>query len=338
MVNKEIKKKNIFNEFTIHTGQHYDKNMSQIFFDQLSMEDPKYNLDINDLPYGNMIGRQTEEIEKILLDESPDTVIVYGDTNSTLSGALAACNLSLRLAHVESGLRSYNRLMPEEINRIITDHLADLLFTPTSQSQKNLVNEGIDNSKVFFVGDTMLDAYNFFIKNGKFKSNIINELNVSESNYLLCTIHRRENINSIERMILLIEILAAIPQKVIFVIHPNTKKKINNYKLKFSKNVKTIDPLGYFDMMFLLTSSLGILTDSGGVQKEACFVKKPCFVFRNETEWVELINSQNNYLISGKEDFLKYFKKMDEIKNKQEIFGDGHASKKIIQIIGDFHG
>ena len=301
-------KKNI-NEVIIHTGQHFDKNMSDIFFNEMKIPKPKYNLKIQSLTHGAMTGRQIEEIEKILFIEKPDWVLVYGDTNSTLSGALAACKMNIQIAHIESGLRSFNKNMPEEINRILTDHLSDILFVPSSNAKNNLINEGISKIKIKNVGDIMYETSIFFADIASQKSNIIKRLNLTKKEYVLS--------------------FSKLP--VFMPIHPRTLKKIKEYNLTIEKNINFIPPLGYLDMLLLEKNAGLIATDSGGIQKEAYFYQVPCLTLREETEWIELVQSGANHLCGSNVNKIKSFinKRFTEIEFKN-LYGDGMTSSKIL--------
>ena len=258
-------------EIIIHTGQHFDHKMSNLFFDEMNISKPKYNLDINSLSHGSMTGRMIEKIEDILKIEKPDNIIVYGDTNSTLAGALAAKKLNIHISHVESGLRSYNMLMPEEINRILTDRISDFLFCPTEASVDNLIKEGFLNfdCKIFNVGDIMYDSALYFEKLSDEKSNIIKKVCLGANNFVLATIHRQENTDCQINFSKIIESLNYLSNqiKVIIPVHPRVSSLFKKYKL--SENIKLIEPVGYLDMIQLIKKSKLIITDSGGLQKES---------------------------------------------------------------------
>ena len=317
-------------EVIIHTGQHFDANMSDIFFEQMDIPKPNYNLGIGSLSHGAMTGRMIEGIEEIVIKEKPDWLLVYGDTNSTLAGAIVASKLHIKLAHVEAGLRSYNMKMPEEVNRILTDRISNVLFCPTTTAINNLKKEGYDNvdCTIFNVGDVMYDAALYY-KNKSQKPNF--EL---PKKYVLSTIHRAENTDFKEKLTSIVESFNEINKiiPVVLTLHPRTKKYINKYNLK--PEFKLIDPVGYLEMVYLLNNCELVMTDSGGLQKEAYFFKKPCVTLRDQTEWVELVDSGANVLtkISNKE-ILKTF---ELIRNKQidfsrELYGDGNTANKIIQ-------
>ncbi|MCW6090318.1 non-hydrolyzing UDP-N-acetylglucosamine 2-epimerase [Clostridium sporogenes] len=320
-------------EILVHTGQHYDENMSKVFFEELQIPKPDYNLEIGSGNHGEQTGKMLVELEKIYLKEKPDLVLVYGDTNSTLAGALCASKLLIPVAHIEAGLRSFNMNMPEEQNRILTDHISRLLFVPTITAEKNLHTEGI-NRGVYNVGDVMFDAVLHFNKLAEQKESILDKISVKSGEYILTTIHRAENTNDINRLKNIIEALNKSRNKIVLPLHPRTKKYIENYNLQFSDNIKLIEPVGYLDMITLEMNSQKIVTDSGGVQKEAFFMKKPCITMRDETEWVETVQNGWNVIVGTDGDkILKsivYFKpKMKQ----QNIFGNGKAGNKILDII-----
>ena len=321
-------------EIIINTNQHFDQNMSSIFFDEMLIPKPKYNLGIDSLSHGAMTGRQIEAIEIILLKEKPDSVLVYGDTNSTLSGALAAAKLSIPVFHVEAGLRSFNRKMPEEINRVLTDHLSELLFTPTESANYNLHQEGFSNAKVKMVGDVMYDAAIFFGKRAEEKSKVLNRLNLKHKTYLLGTIHRAENTDNKEKLSNIFKAFRDSPLPVYIPLHPRTKIKIEEYNIPINGSINIIDPLGFMDMIKLEKSALKILTDSGGVQKEAFFFKVPCITIREETEWIELIKNGANELVGSNTDkILESISKKVVSIEKSLLYGAGNASSRIKDII-----
>ncbi|NLP56687.1 non-hydrolyzing UDP-N-acetylglucosamine 2-epimerase [Lutibacter sp. B1] len=293
VLSRVISKHNEIEEVIIHTGQHFDTNMSAVFFDEMEIPKPTYNLNINGLSHGAMTGQMLLKIEEVLVNEKPDLVVVYGDTNSTLAGALAAKKLHIKVAHVEAGLRSFNMKMPEEVNRILTDRIADLLLCPTATAIENLKNEGFDNftSKVVKCGDIMKDAVEFYGKISAKKSTIISKLDLMENEFVLATIHRQENTDDIEKLKGIIAGLEEIDRqkKVILPLHPRTKGILEKNNLKTS--LTTIEPVGYFDMLELLKKCNLVVTDSGGLQKEAFFNKKYGIIAREETEWIELVKN-----------------------------------------------
>ncbi len=299
VLSQAVRKKH--NEILVHTGQHYDDNMSDVFFEELGIPAPQYHLGVGSGLHGAQTGAMLTGIEKVLVKERPDWVLVFGDTNSTLAGALAAAKLHTRVAHIEAGLRSFNRSMPEEINRILTDHLSDLLFCPSQNAANNLAGEGII-SGVHVVGDVMYAALISAVRQSKNRNNLLTKLNVTEKQYLLATVHRAENTNDLERMQNIISAFCSLGEPVIFPVHPRTRQaleKINNGpngKSLNLDNIKLIDPVGYLDMACLESNARMILTDSGGIQKEAYWLKVPCVTLRDETEWVKTVETGWNCL------------------------------------------
>jgi UDP-GlcNAc3NAcA epimerase len=293
VLSRTISKHKEVEEVIVHTGQHYDANMSDIFFDEMGIPKPTYNLAINGLSHGAMTGQMLQKIEDVLLIEKPDLVVVYGDTNSTLAGTLAAKKLNIRVAHVEAGLRSFNMKMPEEINRILTDRISDLLLCPTDTAVSNLMNEGFENipTKIIKCGDIMKDAVEFYSKVSDEKSSIIKDLKLQKNEFVLATIHRQENTDTIENLKSIFEGFQEISKtkQVVLPLHPRTKAILDKNRLNY--NIKIINPVGYFDMLELLKNCNLVITDSGGLQKEAFFNKKHCIIAREETEWVELVSN-----------------------------------------------
>ncbi len=297
-LSKELRKKQ--REIIVHTGQHYDKELSEVFFSELSIPKPDYNLGIGSAEHGKQTGRMLEAIEKVLLSEKPDIVIVYGDTNSTLAGALAAAKQNIPVAHVEAGLRSYKKSMPEEINRVLTDHISSFLFCPTPTSVKNLKEEGI-TKRVHLVGDVMYDSLRDHIEVAERKSRIMRKLSLRKREFYLLTIHRAENTDIRENLQKVIQIIANLDQEVVFPIHPRTKKKLKEFKLLNRmlslSNLILINPVSYLDMLILEKNARFVLTDSGGVQKEAYFLRTPCLTLREQTEWVETLENHHNQIV-----------------------------------------
>ena len=298
-------------EFLVHTGQHFDENMSRVFFDEMGIPEPSENLSISGGGHGSMTGKMLISIEELIIQQEPNCVLVYGDTNSTLAGALAASKLNVPCAHVEAGLRSDNRAMPEEINRILTDHACDLLFAPTDDAVRRLKLEGIPHEKVIRTGDVMLDAALLYGEKAKSESVVLDRLELEEKKYALCTLHRAENVDSREVVEWLISGLGEIARDlpVLLPLHPRTKARLKEFELfeTLPQGIRTVDPVGYLDILRLESSAALILTDSGGMQKEAFFQKVPCVTLRSETEWTELLPGGHNRLacpladsISGK--------------------------------------
>ena len=332
VLSRVIKKHNKIEEIIIHTGQHFDANMSDVFFDEMEIPKPKYNLNINSLSHGAMTGKMLEEIEKILLVELPDAVVVYGDTNSTIAGALAAKKMQIKVVHIEAGLRSFNMEMPEEINRILTDRISDLLCCPTNAAIKNLKNEGFFNLpiKIDKSGDIMKDAVEFYSISSETKSSIIKDLELEKNEFVLATIHRQENTDDILKIKSIFSALETInlTKKVILPLHPRTKKVLENYGIE--PNIEFIEPVGYFDILELLKNCSMVVTDSGGLQKEAFFNKKNCIIVREETEWIELVeNSFAKIAGSNKSKIISAFNSFLDTNSNFEInlFGDNVGEK-----------
>jgi len=327
-------------EVIVHTGQHFDPNMSALFFEEMEIPEPKYNLEISNLTHGAMTGRMLESIEEILIREKPEMVLVYGDTNSTLAGALAASKLNIRVGHIEAGLRSFNNKMPEEINRIITDRISSILFCPTLTAIENLQREGFANFDCQLInsGDVMQDAAMFYSRSSDKNSTVLEKLNLDQKPFVLVTIHRQENTNDPEKLNDIINALNQISDDatVILPLHPRTRNIIaeSGIKLRF----KPIDPVGYFDMIQLLKHCSIVLTDSGGVQKEAFFFQKHCITLREETEWTELVEHGYNVLVGS--DSLKILKAYELMKSKfsdfaRNLYGNGHASETIAKLLAN---
>lgn len=322
-----------FEEIIVHTGQHYDANMSDVFFDELGIPHPKYHLNVGSGSHGAMTGAMLVAIEEVLLEEEPDYVMVYGDTNSTLAGALAASKLLIPVIHVEAGLRSFNMSMPEEQNRILTDHISNLLFVPTQTAIDNLVREGITKG-VHNVGDVMFDGILHFSKIAAEKSEILAQLGVSENAYLLCTIHRAENTNDISRLKGIVKGLNDSKEQIILPLHPRTQKYLNDYEIALGANIRVIEPVGYLDMVRLETGAKKIVTDSGGVQKEAFFLGKPCITMRDETEWVETVENGWNVIVGADaEKITRAINSFDPTLERKSYFGNGTAARQMADLI-----
>jgi UDP-N-acetylglucosamine 2-epimerase (non-hydrolysing) len=337
-ISKELRK--YFDEVVIHTGQHYDYELSKVFFEQLNIPEPNYNLNIGSGTHGWQTGELLKRLEEVLVKEKPNLVLVHGDTNSTLAGALAAVKLHIKVAHIEAGLRSFNRMMPEEINRIIVDHISDYLFAPTETAVKNLYNEGIREG-VYLTGDIMYDALLQSIKVARIKSNILKKLSLRPKEYLLATVHRAENTDNKNNLENIVNALIESKELIVFPIHPRTVKQLNNYGLyeKISKveNVLLVPPVSYLDMLILEENSKKIITDSGGIQKEAYFLKVPCVTLRRETEWVETVEDGWNILVdTDKEKIIHAIKEFEPHGNVYSYkFGDGRSVEKIVRILKD---
>jgi UDP-GlcNAc3NAcA epimerase len=336
-VSREISKHKEIEEIIVHTGQHYDANMSDIFFEEMQIPKPNYFLGIGGKSHGAMTGQMIEKIEKVVISEKPDWMMVYGDTNSTLAGAIVASKLHVKLAHIEAGLRSFNLRMPEEINRILTDRVSSVLFCPTDTAIRNLKNEGYENlqCKIVKSGDVMQDGAIFYKSLSK-KPNI--EIN---KNFILCTIHRPENTDDEVRLKSILEALneIAMEKQVLLPLHPRTRKIIDNLKLNVSK-LKVIDPVGYLEMVWLIDNCKIVMTDSGGLQKEAYFFNKQCITLRDQTEWVELVEHGVNFLVGAKKDeILNIYHNLNDFTrtfDRLNLYGAGNASSIITKNLVDF--
>jgi UDP-GlcNAc3NAcA epimerase len=338
VLSRIISKYNTVEEVIVHTGQHYDANMSDIFFSEMEIPKPKYNLSIHGLSHGAMTGQMLEKIEAILVVEKPELVVVYGDTNSTLAGALAAKKRHMKVVHIEAGLRSFNMKMPEEINRILTDRISDLLLCPTDTAIENLQLEGFENmpSKIVKCGDIMKDAVEFYSEFSSEKSNIMAALNLKKDEFVLATIHRQENTDSIENLKAIFKGLEEISKKkwVVMPLHPRTKAILNKENLHF--NLKIMDPVGYFDMLELLKYCSLVVTDSGGLQKEAFFNKKHCIIAREETEWVELVSNKFAIIVgSDSNKMVDAFQKFQHSSSNfdMNLFGDNVGEQIYTEIL-----
>lgn len=332
VVSAAISKSLNLKEIIVHTGQHFDANMSNIFFDQLGIPKPHHQLDINSGSHGSMTGRMLEAIEKICLEEKPDRLMVYGDTNSTLAGALAASKLHIPVAHIEAGLRSFNMHMPEEINRILTDQVSDILFCPTDTAVKNLNNEGFKNKPVHVlnVGDVMQDSSLFFAEKAVKSESMAH---IPNSNFIVATLHRAENTDDLGRLKSIISALNYIHNNILPVVlplHPRTQKVVKSLGLQLEMYV--LEPVGYLEMLWLLKHCDAVVSDSGGVQKEAFFFNKPCITMRDQTEWVELIDNGVNVLAGADFDKIISLTKLmlnKEISDPFNLYGGGTAALKI---------
>ncbi len=313
----------------IHTGQHYDYAMSAVFFEELGIPEPDYNLGVGSASHGRQTGEMLISIEETLQDEKPDCVVVYGDTNSTLAGALAAAKLHLPVAHVEAGLRSFDRSMPEEINRVLTDHVADVLFCPTETARFNLSREGIAQGVVNF-GDVMYDALLQSLDVLDRPSSLLDSLGVRPGNYLLVTVHRPGNTDHRENLVSILDALAEMDEEIIFPAHPRTSQAISRLGHDLPSNVRLLEPVSYVNMLTLERGARLILTDSGGVQKEAYFFGVPCVTLREETEWVETVEAGWNLLVAAsKPRILEAVRDFCPQGQQPPIFGDGRASERI---------
>ncbi|MDP8205975.1 MAG: UDP-N-acetylglucosamine 2-epimerase (non-hydrolyzing) [Candidatus Electryonea clarkiae] len=340
-ISNELRKKHDVDEVLLHTGQHYDDDLSEIFFQELMIPKPKYNLGVGSASHGIQTAKILEGIEK------PDIVVVYGDTNSTLAGALAAVKLHIPIAHIEAGLRSFNKKMPEEVNRILTDHAVDLLFAPTKTAVRNLLHEGVNPDIIFSAGDVMYDAALFYLNEISDNDKIINDIGVQSGKYILATIHRQENTDDPARLRSIFDGLCQISEEypVVLPLHHRTSKVLENEGMLagVEKKLHLLNPIGYLDMLTLEKNSCLIVTDSGGIQKEAYFCKVPCVTLRDQTEWVELLDSGWNTLnptVSAKqvyEDIVGALsKERDPDSLVDDLYGGGKASKETVEIIVDY--
>ena len=344
-------------ELIVHTGQHYDDNMSAIFFSEMGIPEADYNLSVGSGNHGAQTAKMMEGIEIILLKERPDALLVYGDTNSTLAGALAAAKIHIPVVHIEAGLRSYNKSMPEEINRITCDHCSTLLFSPTNQGISNLVKEGfsttihskasIDHPLVFKTGDIMFDNSMYFSSIANEKQGLVEKLQLTPGEFILCTIHRDSNTDKPEHLNQIIRGLLQIQQisnqVLVLPLHPRTRKKMTELlepavaeELQDNSRIQVIDPAGFLDMISLESRCSMVITDSGGVQKEAFFFKKPCIILREQTEWVEIVENGNALLVGSSEE--KLIEAYHQLTTKKDytyppFFGDGHASEEICRLM-----
>ncbi|MBO1511765.1 non-hydrolyzing UDP-N-acetylglucosamine 2-epimerase [Metabacillus bambusae] len=336
-VSRELRRS--YQEIIVNTGQHYDHNMAGVFFEELNIPTPDYDLGVGSGSHGKQTGDMLAKIEQVIFDEQPDAVLVYGDTNSTLAGALAASKLHIPLFHVEAGLRSYNKLMPEEVNRVLTDHISSLLFCPTEHAISNLKKEGITENAIA-VGDVMYDAVKYNIKIAE-KNYSLAKFNVEKGNYILATIHRAENTDDKSRLEAIFKSLNLLADPIILPLHPRTEKLLKEnglyHLIEESTNIKIISPVSYLEMLLLEQNAKAIITDSGGVQKEAYFAKVPCFTLRDQTEWVETVEVGWNLLVNPIEHDLAHlitsFKEPSYVEN---LYGDGNASLKIVEHINHF--
>ncbi len=324
VLSRVIRRHRLLEEVIVHTGQHFDKNMSDVFFEEMQIPHPRYNLAINGLGHGAMTGQMLEKIEEVLLVETPALVIVYGDTNSTLAGALAARKLHIPVAHVEAGLRSFNMRMPEETNRILTDRISDLLFCPTQTAMDNLQQEGFDHFKaeVVLSGDIMKDAVEFYSEHIPAEENIVSKLRLKSDDFVLATIHRQENTDDEDILEAIFNSLGKIHRdcEVVAPLHPRTAKAIEQFGIL--TDVTVIDPVGYLEMLQLLQHCKIVVTDSGGLQKEAFFSKRPCLVVRPQTEWVELVQYGFARLTSAKNLYDEFSKGFEPLDHSIDLFGN----------------
>ncbi|WP_263840137.1 non-hydrolyzing UDP-N-acetylglucosamine 2-epimerase [Salinibacter sp.] len=333
-----------FEEVFVHTGQHYDDNMSSVFFDELGISTPDYNLGIGSATHGAQTGRMLESVEVVLKEENPDVVVVYGDTNSTLAGALAATKLQVFVAHVEAGLRSFNRRMPEEVNRVLTDHASDALFAPTPEAVQNLRQEGVASSKILEVGDVMYDAVLHYAEKAEKTKSLFGEIGLERGSYILATIHRAENTDNPDRLAAIFGALMEVADDidVVLPLHPRTENVLQKEGLfeDVDRQLCLTEPLGYLSMMLLERNSCLIATDSGGVQKEAYFHRVPCVTLRDETEWTELVDHGWNVVTSptSNESIRASISgRIGTTGDDVDLYGDGKAASRIVDyLVGQF--
>ena len=319
-------------EVIIHTGQHYDTNMSDVFFQELDIPTPHHNLGVGGGTHGQNTGRMLEKLEALMQVEKPDWVLVYGDTDSTLAGALAASKLHIPIAHVEAGLRSFNRHMPEEINRVLTDHASSVLFAPTVTAVNHLANEGVFGNKVQLVGDVMYDAALFYKARAKPPADAI-VVNWEPRSFALSTIHRAENTDNLDRMKGILAGLASASYPIVLPIHPRTRTRLAQIGLVMPSNVHVIDPVSYLEMMWLEMNCRLVITDSGGVQKEAYFYDKPCVTLRDETEWTELVELGVNQLVGADPKRISMGLSMSVANtcfHNKEVYGTGQSGVRVV--------
>jgi len=324
--------------FILHTGQHYSYEMDRVFFDELELPQPKYNLDVGSGTHAEQTGRIMIGVEKVLMKERPDIVLVQGDTNTTLAGALAAAKLQIKVGHVEAGLRSFDRRMPEEINRVLTDHISDYLFAPTENAKQNLLREGLDGSRIYVTGNTIVDAVYQNLEIAKKKVSVLKDLGLKPEGYFLVTAHRQENVDVKERLEGILKGLELIRQEfsmpVVFPMHPRTRRRIREFGLSLD-GIEVINPLGFLEFLQLEANARLVLTDSGGVQEETCILKVPCVTLRDNTERPETLEVGSNVLAgTDPESILESVRIMlDRERSWENPFGDGRAGERIVRII-----
>ncbi len=330
-VSREVRK--VHEEVLVHTGQHYDYLLSEVFFHDLGIPTPDHHLEIGSGSHGVQTGRMLGAIEEVIAKEEPEIVLVYGDTNSTLAGALAAAKMHVPVAHVEAGLRSFDRRMPEEVNRVLTDHCSDLLFCPTATAVRNLAAEGV-TAGVHLTGDVMVDALRENLPLARVRSTV----DLPPKGYYLATVHRAGNTDDPAALRAIMEAFSRLDTPVVFPVHPRTRKKFSEYGITQAVNVQLVEPLPYFDMLALLSSARAVLTDSGGVQKEAYILEVPCVTLREKTEWVETVEDGWNVLVGADADRIvaEAERAGDAPRQHSARFGDGQAAARIAAIIGEF--
>jgi UDP-GlcNAc3NAcA epimerase len=335
LVSKELRKRH--EEVLVHTGQHYDIELSKIFFDELSIPQPDYNLGVGSDTHARQTGKIMISVEDTLVSEKPDSVLVYGDTNSTLAGALAAVKLHIPVAHVEAGPRMFDKNIPEEVNRVLTDHVSSLLFAPTQTAVDNLKREGI-NDGVHFTGDVMLDSFLQFSGFAQRNSKILHELGLGRGQYLLATVHRARNTEIEENLKNIVEAFSSTEERIVFPVHPRAMKYLKQYglysQMKNASNVLLISPVGYLDSIILTQNAKRVLTDSGGLQKEAYFSKVPCITLDEATGWPETVEDGWNILVGAdKHKIVEAIKRFEPKGNQRDVFGEGKAVERITSLL-----
>ncbi|OIB56110.1 non-hydrolyzing UDP-N-acetylglucosamine 2-epimerase [Natrialba sp. SSL1] len=337
-VSKELQ--STHNETIVHTGQHYDEELSDVFFEELGIPEPDYNLDIGSDSHGRQTAAMLEGIEEIIETEEPDIVLLYGDTNSTLAGAIAASKIDPVVAHVEAGLRSYNREMPEEINRVLTDHASDLLFPPSESAADTLEQEGITEG-VHVVGDVMYDAILWARDVAETESDVLERVGIEEGDFILSTVHRAGNTDDPDRLESIVDALSNAPFPVVLPVHPRTENRLREYGMweRATSELEVIDPVGYLDFVRLIDASERVATDSGGVQKEAFYLDTPCVTMRDETEWIETMESGWNVLVGAdREQIEKELRVNRYLEEKPTPYGDGTAAEAIVAVLTEYIG
>ena len=320
-------------EFLVHTGQHYDDAMSDLFFRQLGIPAPDVNLGIGSGSHGEQTGAMLPAIESVVLEQRPDCLLVYGDTNSTLAGALVGAKLHVPVVHVEAGLRSYDRRMPEEVNRVVADHLSTLLLCPTETAVRNLAKEGLTKG-VAVTGDVMLDAFLQHAKIARESAETVSSLGLSKGGYALVTVHRAENVDDPAVLARVIRGVNESRRRAVFPVHPRTRKALATADIQPAENVRLIDPVGYLEMLVLEEGAGVIVTDSGGVQKEAYFAGRPCVTLRETTEWTETVAAGWNVLVgSNPEEIARAIREFRPDGARPNLFGDGHASERVVEAL-----
>ena len=321
-------------EILVHTGQHYDVSLSQAFFDELDIPVPKYNLDAGSGTHTSQTSKVMLRLEEVLLKEKPDLLIVRGDTNSTLAGGIVASKLQIPLAHIEAGERSFNRRMPEEINRLVVDRLADIHFCASRTAVEQLASEGIRDS-AYWVGDVLLDAMKHYRPIAYRRSNVLRRLGLEPGSYCLVTVHRAGNTDDFKRLSQIARILQSVRERIVFPVHPRTAKALSNLGIRFGPHVDLVEPVGYLDMILLEDNARLIATDSGGVQREAYFLGVPCLTLRDETEWIETVETGWNKVIGTEpEEVLRAWGDFVTPAERPAVYGDGTASRRIAEILG----